>query len=77
MGQHGWTARAGDVGGLLWDADLALRQPLITWTTNVSISGPALPVTFQQPRVANVIVLAQKCGARVSPGATLARSRCA
>jgi hypothetical protein len=48
-------------------------QPLLTWTTNVSLARLALPVTCQQPCAVNLIVLAQKCGARASPDATLAR----
>jgi hypothetical protein len=56
-------------------AELACRgQPFATWTKNVSFTRLALPVSCQQPGAVNVIVLAQKCGARASPCATLARS---
>jgi hypothetical protein len=49
---------------LLATRGLALR----TNTTNVNLAWPALAVTRQQPSVGKTMALAQKWGARVSPG---------
>jgi len=52
-----------------------LRLPprsAFTWTMNPSRSVPAVPVTFQQPSPGKAIMVAQKCGAWVKPGAIVA-----